>query len=41
MNDAARAVATNSDEAQTLDTIDRWFERDLRPIVLRTRPEVP
>src|SRR5215470_6592439 len=34
MNDAARAVATNaSDEAQILDTIDRWVERDLRPIV--------
>jgi alkylation response protein AidB-like acyl-CoA dehydrogenase len=34
MNDAARAVTTNaSDETQILDTIDRWVERDLRPIV--------
>src|SRR3984893_12562907 len=34
MNDAARAVATNaSDESAILDTIDRWVERDLRPIV--------
>ena len=34
MNDAARAVENQaSDEAQILDTIDRWVERDLRPIV--------
>jgi len=35
MNDGAvHAVAPNtSDEAQILDTIDRWVERDLRPIV--------
>jgi alkylation response protein AidB-like acyl-CoA dehydrogenase len=34
MNDAASAVATDSsDESQILDTIDRWVERDLRPIV--------
>jgi alkylation response protein AidB-like acyl-CoA dehydrogenase len=34
MNDATRAVTTNaSDESQILDTIDRWVERDLRPIV--------
>jgi alkylation response protein AidB-like acyl-CoA dehydrogenase len=34
MNGAAHAVVTNaSDESQILDTIDRWVERDLRPIV--------
>jgi alkylation response protein AidB-like acyl-CoA dehydrogenase len=34
MNDAARAVETDtSDDFQILDTIDRWVERDLRPIV--------
>jgi alkylation response protein AidB-like acyl-CoA dehydrogenase len=34
MNDVARAVEKNtSDESQILDTIDRWVERDLRPIV--------
>src|SRR5258708_9005263 len=34
MNDAARAVDNEpGDEAQILDTIDRWVERDLRPIV--------
>ncbi|MBV8835260.1 MAG: acyl-CoA dehydrogenase family protein, partial [Alphaproteobacteria bacterium] len=33
MSRVARAVETESDEAQILDTIDRWVERDLRPIV--------
>jgi alkylation response protein AidB-like acyl-CoA dehydrogenase len=34
MNDAARAVENqHSDETQILDTIGRWVERDLRPIV--------
>jgi alkylation response protein AidB-like acyl-CoA dehydrogenase len=34
MNDAARAVENQSgDEQQILDTIGRWVERDLRPIV--------
>ena len=34
MNDAARAVETDtSEESQILDTIDRWVERELRPIV--------
>jgi alkylation response protein AidB-like acyl-CoA dehydrogenase len=34
MNDSAYAIAPgSSDEAQILDTIDRWVERDLRPIV--------
>src|ERR1700720_4416191 len=34
MNDAARAVEPDtSEESQILDTIDRWVERELRPIV--------
>jgi len=33
MSRVARAVETESDEAQILHTIDRWVERDLRPIV--------
>ena len=34
MNDAARAVENqHGDETQILDTIGRWVERDLRPIV--------
>jgi len=34
MNDAARAIDNEpGDEQQILDTIDRWVERDLRPIV--------
>jgi alkylation response protein AidB-like acyl-CoA dehydrogenase len=33
MSRPARAVETESDEAQILHTIDRWVERDLRPIV--------
>src|SRR5437899_12729465 len=32
MNDATHATNA-SDEAAILDTIDRWVERDLRPIV--------
>jgi alkylation response protein AidB-like acyl-CoA dehydrogenase len=33
MSRVARAVETDGDEAQILATIDRWVERDLRPIV--------
>src|SRR6267154_3344253 len=33
MNDAAPVATNTSDESQILDTIDRWVERDLRPIV--------
>src|SRR6267154_2255198 len=33
MNDTAPVATNTSDESQILDTIDRWVERDLRPIV--------